>query len=142
MNVDVDKDDIYAWDHEEVKYYNIPLYQDPRYELIAMISEVHNTPWGQVTYYVHPIDIKYRIPLDNNQNLIENDQNKKYTLPFYDVAVKKMHVSPFFGMNYRYQVEMGECEKINIEMHELLFKEIMCKKRACPYMCTCVRQVV
>jgi DUF1365 family protein len=55
-----------------------------------MISEIHNTPWGEMIRYIHPCKTK----------------NPKTNL-WEDQKVKKMHVSPFFGMEYHYKVNFS-----------------------------------
>ena len=108
-----------------------------RGELIGMISEVHNTPWNEKCYYVHPIQPpppqhiytkkqteqqeqqssdKSILLLANNvtakvtSNNTTISANKPYTseiLPFYDYVHKKMHVSPFMAMDYIYSLRFG-----------------------------------
>jgi len=62
-------------------------------QLIAVISEVHNTPWGEITWYCHPCTLNN----SNNDSLVWEDYKKK-----------NMHVSPFFGMQYHYRVAFSK----------------------------------
>jgi len=55
-----------------------------------MISEIHNTPWGEITRYVHRVD-QQTTP---NSSRVHSDFKQK-----------NMHVSPFFEMNYQYQID-------------------------------------
>ena len=57
-------------------------------ELVALVSEVHNTPWGQRCHYVHPA-----------QRETEAGELEGWLC---DVKDKKMHVSPFMSMQYTY----------------------------------------
>ena len=57
-------------------------------EFIAMVSEVHNTPWGQRCHYVHAAK--------------REKEAGEFEGWLYDVKDKKMHVSPFMSMHYTY----------------------------------------
>ena len=66
-----------------------PANLDPQLgEFVAMISEVHNTPWGQRCHYVHPVR------RETKQGECEGW--------LCDTKDKKMHVSPFMSMHYTY----------------------------------------
>eukprot|EP01119_Soliformovum_irregulare_P015969 TRINITY_DN4577_c0_g1_i1.p1 TRINITY_DN4577_c0_g1~~TRINITY_DN4577_c0_g1_i1.p1 ORF type:complete len:284 (-),score=18.21 TRINITY_DN4577_c0_g1_i1:160-1011(-) len=75
------------WSYWGIRFNPISCYYcyDSSEKLVAMISEVHNTPWGEVCHYVHPC-------------------NKFDAGRITDEKAKKMHVSPFFGMDYTYRV--------------------------------------
>eukprot|EP01114_Cavostelium_apophysatum_P014730 TRINITY_DN3891_c0_g1_i1.p1 TRINITY_DN3891_c0_g1~~TRINITY_DN3891_c0_g1_i1.p1 ORF type:complete len:326 (-),score=57.80 TRINITY_DN3891_c0_g1_i1:4-870(-) len=61
---------------------------DDQKELVAMISEIHNTPWKEMIRYVHPVK--------NSSSSVHRHFQQK-----------QMHVSPFFGMDYEYQISFN-----------------------------------
>jgi hypothetical protein len=61
--------------------------------MAGAISEVHNTPWGQVTHYVHPVGGGA-------------DRRGAGSDELTDVVRKNMHVSPFFKMDYTYHLSL------------------------------------
>ena len=66
-----------------------PANVDPQLgELVALVSEVHNTPWGQRCHYVHAAQREQKAGECEGW--------------LCDVKDKKMHVSPFMSMHYTY----------------------------------------
>ena len=57
---------------------------DDEKRLVGMVSEVHNTPWGERCWYAH-------VPQRDGRWLTDSQH-------------KQMHVSPFMSMHYRYQL--------------------------------------
>lgn len=83
--------------------------------LIAMISEVHNTPWGEMIRYVHPCNA-------GEGKRDDSTQGQDQAGVFRHKCLKNMHVSPFFGMNYEYSVQFtvpGPRLSVRWQMHRL-----------------------
>ena len=57
-------------------------------EFVALVSEVHNTPWNQRCHYVHPVR--------------REAAAGEFEGWLHDTKSKKMHVSPFMSMHYTY----------------------------------------
>lgn len=63
-------------------------------KLIGMISEVHNTPWGEKCWY---------------PSIIASERTSMGNEIWYrDKFQKKMHVSPFMEMDYRYLLDFTD----------------------------------
>jgi DUF1365 family protein len=85
--------------------------------IVALVSEVSNTPWGEKCWYVHPATQQLSanhppaLPLPSanksKADQAEPEEEQGVTL-YFDRVVKKMHVSPFFEMNYDYQLQYSE----------------------------------
>jgi stearoyl-CoA desaturase (Delta-9 desaturase) len=97
---------------------------DQQDNLIAMVSEVHNTPWSEQCWYVHLVpriieddtgkDQRMHCPtLELTSDLLEPNYYWTGSKPRYtDCKTKKMHVSPFFDMSYLYRVKYDSPQTI------------------------------
>jgi DUF1365 family protein len=74
---------------------------DPDEQLQAVVADVTNTPWGEKHAYV--------LPRSGSSKVLTGE------------SAKKMHVSPFMGMDQRYTwraADPGETIAIHIDSHE------------------------
>ena len=92
---------------------------DDHKNLVALVSEVHNTPWSELCWYVHLTP--------------KNEKNEKSHCPAFilksdlpppsyywtgnrirytDCKIKKMHVSPYFQMTYTYRVKYDSPDEL------------------------------
>lgn len=100
---------------------------DQEDNLVAMVSEVHNTPWSELCWYVHLTPKVTRSQSEKNQTLycptfMKESLGSNVPDPNYywssgkprytDCKIKKMHVSPFFEMSYMYRVKYDSPDKL------------------------------
>lgn len=88
---------------------------DGQNNIVAMISEVHNTPWSETCWYVHLIRKVEENPELQCPSFVFKSSTDDIPGPDYyfagdkmkytDCKIKKMRVSPFFTMNYTYRVK-------------------------------------
>ena len=81
--------------------------REGRGKLVCVVSEVHNTPWGEVCHYVHAVG--------------EVEVGAGGEVWHVDRKEKKMHVSPFMSMHYtytlRYTTPMHDGWRVRWAMH-------------------------
>lgn len=83
-------------------------------QLKFILSEIHNTPWGERFTYLHDVGVENNSPSSHSQNQ-ENDN-----LCFK--SSKNFHVSPFMPMDLEYQWKFKLSEK-NISISINLLKK-------------------
>lgn len=84
---------------------------DENHTLMYILSEIHNTPWGERFTYVH--DVAHSLSTDNT-SLATNKPGDKLSFEFQ----KQFHVSPFMPMEIEYDWHFRiKDEKILISMN-------------------------
>eukprot|EP01102_Stenamoeba_stenopodia_P004292 TRINITY_DN14614_c0_g1_i1.p1 TRINITY_DN14614_c0_g1~~TRINITY_DN14614_c0_g1_i1.p1 ORF type:complete len:386 (-),score=79.41 TRINITY_DN14614_c0_g1_i1:35-1192(-) len=75
--------------------------------LLAIVDEVTNTPWGERIHYVHDLTLNYnKTHIHTNIDGDEANENTSKMRRGFEFEIrypKAMHVSPFFEMDYEYR---------------------------------------
>ena len=76
-------------------------YEDNK--LVYLISEVHNTPWGERFVYVHDIVDDNRVSGDTQQDSVDAENTAATAQSHVAKFDKAFHVSPFMPMDLQYE---------------------------------------
>lgn len=111
LSVDVDLENggkiflLTHWSYFGVHFNPVSYYYcyDSSQKLVAIVSEVHNTPWNEKIWYYHSAETQKPTTATTTTTTDSNESTLYYAL-----FKKRMHVSPFFGMEYHYRLLCSE----------------------------------